>query len=68
MVKDMLTNVKSVCEHPQNESSCLSNVLLTNVKARTYIPVMKRPTCNSLEDKIKHFAKRKKFKKVETNK
>ncbi|XP_018568246.1 tRNA pseudouridine(38/39) synthase [Anoplophora glabripennis] len=36
----------------------LGECLLQGVKSRKYTPIMKRPTCDSLEDKIKHFAKR----------
>lgn len=61
MIKDMLTSIKNESGYRQADT-CLSNVLLQGVKARTYIPVMKRPTCNSLDDKIKHFGKRKKLK------
>lgn len=61
MIKDMLICLKSdyECEGGQ---TCLSNELLPQAKAKTYIPLTKRPTCDSVEDKIKHFVKRKKLK------
>lgn len=59
MVKDMITNLKS--HYGQDVPSCLSIELLQNAKTKAYIPVMKRQTCDSLEDKIKQYVKRKKI-------
>lgn len=60
MVKDMLMSIKN--EYGlKNDSSCLSNILIQEIKAKAHIPLMKRQTCNSLEDKIEHFTKRKKI-------
>lgn len=44
-------------DEDQNEKY-LGECLLQGVKSRKYTPIMKRQTCDSLEDKIKHFAKR----------
>lgn len=59
MIKDMLNNIQS--EYPDSLENCLSENLLPNLRTRNYTPVMKRPTCDSLEDKIKHFTKRKRI-------
>ncbi|KAJ8927470.1 hypothetical protein NQ314_020067 [Rhamnusium bicolor] len=62
MIKEML---KSLNEEYENLRGCktennkyFSECLLQGVKSKKYIPVMKRQTCDSLEDKIKHFSKR----------
>lgn len=60
MLKDILLNLKTEYRLIQNETSCLSQELLQSAKTKTYIPVMKRHTCDSLEQKIKQFTKRKK--------
>ncbi|KAK9687218.1 hypothetical protein QE152_g36592 [Popillia japonica] len=44
-------------------SLCSSNFLLQGVQSKIYVPVMKRQRCESLEDKIKSFTKRKRFKR-----
>lgn len=65
MVKDMLVNLKNEYGIINDELNCLSNQLLPGAKTKIYVPVMKRPTCESLEEKLKHFSKRK---KIEINK
>ncbi|XP_060530616.1 tRNA pseudouridine(38/39) synthase [Cylas formicarius] len=56
MVKDMISNLNDYFpkESPQN----LSQHLLSGVKVKKYIPVLKRQRCDSLETKIKHYSKR----------
>lgn len=60
MIKDMLIHITNEFALEKKDSRCFSNILIQDIKTKTHIPLMKRQTCNSLEDKIKHFAKRKK--------
>nr|CAG4634860.1 EOG090X083V [Alona affinis] len=39
--------------------------LLMGAERKTYIPLLKRPTCESLEERIEHFAKRKRIEVVD---
>ncbi|CAH1159676.1 unnamed protein product [Phaedon cochleariae] len=72
MLKDMLISLKNdlqtVCSNNEDKhEKCLSEHLLPKHSPNNYLPVMKRQTCNSLESKIEHFAKRKRIQIVEGN-
>lgn len=62
MIKEMLRNLNEqhqrIKKNELQNDKYLGECLLQGVKSRKYTPIMKRPTCDSLEDKIKHFAKR----------
>nr|XP_023012293.1 tRNA pseudouridine(38/39) synthase [Leptinotarsa decemlineata] len=65
MVKDMVasleTDRKTLSIDCNKEEKCLSTNLFQKPSSKIYIPLMKRHTCDSLEDKIKHFTKRKRI-------
>lgn len=63
MIKAMLSNLPDT-ENTNFQSDCL----LRGVESKIYTPLMKRLTCESLEEKIKHFTKKQKIEvKKETN-
>nr|XP_022902668.1 tRNA pseudouridine(38/39) synthase isoform X1 [Onthophagus taurus] len=45
----------------EKKKTYFSDFLLQGIKAKNYVPVMKRQKCDSLEDKIKHYTKRKRI-------
>ncbi|KAJ8922599.1 hypothetical protein NQ315_007630 [Exocentrus adspersus] len=61
MVKEMLKILNEEyhqLKQVKQNDKYLGECLLQGTKSRTYIPIMKRKTCDSLDDKIKHFTKR----------
>ncbi|XP_050294650.1 tRNA pseudouridine(38/39) synthase [Anthonomus grandis grandis] len=60
MIKDIINSLTKHQENP-NDLKCLTEYLVGGVKPKTYVPVMKRPKCKSLEDKIQHYSKRKRI-------
>lgn len=63
MLKDMLDNLSSQLDDLQS-IKCPSDYLVEGVKSKKYTPIMKRQKCESLEDKIKHYSKRKRIEVV----
>ncbi|KAG5897914.1 hypothetical protein JTB14_014031 [Gonioctena quinquepunctata] len=65
MVKDMITSLKGeslqIKGEKTEEENCLSSILLQKPSPKIYLPLLERKTCGSLEDKIKHFTKRKRI-------
>ncbi|XP_066150197.1 tRNA pseudouridine(38/39) synthase isoform X2 [Euwallacea fornicatus] len=63
MIRDVISNLLGKLE-VTTEITCLSECLISGAKSKKYIPIMKRKTCESLEDKIQHYSKRKRIKVV----
>lgn len=63
MLKDITENLSGHLANPQT-IKCPSEYLVGGVKAKNYIPLMKRQKCESLEDKIEHYSKRKRIEVV----
>lgn len=59
MIRDMLYDLESLTK--SNDLTLQSNCLLLGVHSTTYRPLLERETCESLESKIKHYQKKKKF-------
>ncbi|CAG9766637.1 unnamed protein product [Ceutorhynchus assimilis] len=60
MIKDIINNLYGKLDN-KDETKCLSEHLVAGVKAKNYVPVMKRQKCESLENKIVHYSKRKRI-------
>ncbi|XP_019874758.1 tRNA pseudouridine(38/39) synthase [Aethina tumida] len=70
MIRHMISSLQSILKTmPQEESDeiCLSEYLMQGIRYKKYIPLMKRQKCESLEEKIKHFAKRKRIEVIKEN-
>nr|CAD7452153.1 unnamed protein product [Timema tahoe] len=62
MVRAMLLDLESSLETPVSEqTSCL----LQGVRSKVYQPLLKRPTCGSLETRIEHYVKRQRLELME---
>ncbi|KAF2884103.1 hypothetical protein ILUMI_22071 [Ignelater luminosus] len=64
MIEYMLHDVEAI--HNSLKSNKIEkpnniNYLLSGVKSKNYIPLMKRQKCESLEDRIEHYVKKKKL-------
>ncbi|KAL0102149.1 hypothetical protein PUN28_018583 [Cardiocondyla obscurior] len=57
MIKNMLTELENFVKCTNFQSDCL----LLGVQSKIYQPLMKRDLCESLENKIKHYEKKRKF-------
>ncbi|XP_057653874.1 tRNA pseudouridine(38/39) synthase isoform X2 [Diorhabda carinulata] len=71
MVRDMIKaieNIKISKKLPVVETKCLSEHLVQHLKTKNYVPLLKRQTCDSLEDKIEHYMKRKRIELIDENK
>lgn len=69
MIADMLSTLKEehqkINDRENNEDfKCFSEYLLQGKQPKKYILLMDRQRCLSLEDKIQHFAKRKRIELV----
>nr|CAG4641791.1 EOG090X083V [Eurycercus lamellatus] len=62
MLKEMLNYLEGLVEF-KVENQAKSLVL--GVESKTYVPLMKRPTCDSLEERVEHYAKRKRIEVIE---
>nr|CAD7428975.1 unnamed protein product [Timema monikensis] len=63
MVRAMLLDLESSLEVPVSEqTSCL----LQGVRSKVYQPLLKRPTCGSLEARIEHYVKRQRLEVMRT--
>nr|CAD7411027.1 unnamed protein product [Timema poppensis] len=63
MVRAMLLDLETSLETPVSEqTSCL----LQGVRSKVYQPLLKRPTCGSLEARIEHYVKRQRLEVMET--
>ncbi|KAL6432625.1 hypothetical protein ACFW04_006224 [Cataglyphis niger] len=65
MIKNMLTKLEDLvsCANTDFQSDCL----LLGVRSKVYQPLMKREMCESLESKIKHYEKKRKFEIIHSN-
>ncbi|XP_029170311.1 tRNA pseudouridine(38/39) synthase [Nylanderia fulva] len=65
MIRNMLTKLENLvdCANTDFQSDCL----LLGVRSKIYQPLMKREMCESLENKIKHYEKKRKFEVVHSN-
>ncbi|KAM0733975.1 tRNA pseudouridine(38/39) synthase [Formica fusca] len=65
MIKNMLTKLEDLinCANTDFQSDCL----LLGVRSKVYQPLMKREMCESLENKIKHYEKKRKFEVIHSN-
>lgn len=63
MMKEMLTEIEAVYEREVNAKSVRSQtaVLLEGSKSRVYQPLMTRVRCSSLENRIAHYAKKRRI-------
>ncbi|CAL7937338.1 unnamed protein product [Xylocopa violacea] len=61
MVEDMLSDLEDGID--REDISCQVDLLLLGVQPKVYQPLMKRATCESLENRIKHFEEHKKKRK-----
>ncbi|CAH0560811.1 unnamed protein product [Brassicogethes aeneus] len=63
MILSLEDNLKTISEKNDKtlEKNCLSEYLIQGVKMKNYIPLMKRQKCKTLEERIKHFTKRKRI-------
>lgn len=62
MLREILHRVEElVDEKIENQTRCL----VSGVKPKVHIPLMKRPKCDSLEERIEHYAKRKRIEIVD---
>ncbi|CAB3233731.1 unnamed protein product [Arctia plantaginis] len=73
MIKDVINELEEQLSVTETEHSsgvrsnkdrvvAYTDCLLQGVKPKVYTPLMKRSTCSSLEDRIEHYAKRRKLK------
>ncbi|XP_014479430.1 PREDICTED: tRNA pseudouridine(38/39) synthase isoform X2 [Dinoponera quadriceps] len=65
MIKSMLSELECMvnCKSTDFQNDCL----LRGAQSRVYQPLMKRDMCKSLENKIKHYEKKRKFEVVHSN-
>ncbi|XP_071555254.1 tRNA pseudouridine(38/39) synthase isoform X1 [Temnothorax nylanderi] len=65
MIKNMLMELENFvnCVSTNFQSDCL----LLGVQSKIYQPLMKREMCESLESKIKHYEKKRKFEVIHSN-
>ncbi|XP_046400237.1 tRNA pseudouridine(38/39) synthase [Ischnura elegans] len=59
MIKQMISELGSGCDDV--DGSELTNCLLKGVRPRSYVPLLQREKCNSLESKIDHYAKKRRI-------
>ncbi|XP_023289103.1 tRNA pseudouridine(38/39) synthase isoform X2 [Orussus abietinus] len=59
MTREMLREMETILDDDEGIRS-QSTCLLQGVQTKVYQPLMKRVTCDSLEDKIQHYAKKRK--------
>ncbi|XP_011684907.1 PREDICTED: tRNA pseudouridine(38/39) synthase [Wasmannia auropunctata] len=64
MIKNMLMKLENCvnCVNTDFQSDCL----LLGVQSKVYQPLMKREMCESLENKIKHYERKRKFEVIHT--
>lgn len=60
MLKDMLLQISNLKKN-ESKTSDLSESLLQGVKSKIYKPIMERQMCESLENRLQHYAKRRKL-------
>ncbi|XP_013782607.2 tRNA pseudouridine(38/39) synthase-like [Limulus polyphemus] len=60
IIKQMLTDLENLRGEHTESISCQIEYLTMGVKPRIYKPLLERPYCESLEDRIQHYAKRQK--------
>ncbi|XP_076257439.1 tRNA pseudouridine(38/39) synthase isoform X2 [Rhynchophorus ferrugineus] len=68
MVEDAICSISTQLKYPKLICKCLTENLLTGVKPKKYVPVLKRQKCESLEDKIHHYSKRNRIEIISKNK
>ncbi|KAB0799640.1 hypothetical protein PPYR_07520 [Photinus pyralis] len=61
MVESMLLDLRKRSGSTVDLSLCQSNYLLNGVRAKKYVPLVQRQKCESLENRIQHFIKRRKL-------
>lgn len=61
MIESMLKDIASLPCMAGTEVLSQCDALLSGPTMRVYKPLMQRPVCDSLEEKVKHFAKRRKI-------
>lgn len=62
MIRSMLDDIASIPCMTGVEVHSQCDSLLSGPSMRVYRPLMERPLCDSLEERVKHFAKRKRIK------
>ncbi|XP_054012629.1 tRNA pseudouridine(38/39) synthase [Hylaeus anthracinus] len=62
MIENMLSDLENSMDH--KDLSFQNDALLIGVQSKIYQPLMKRVTCESLENKIKHYKNKKKRKEM----
>ncbi|XP_071449904.1 tRNA pseudouridine(38/39) synthase [Hetaerina americana] len=60
MVRQMIKELGSE-DADKWDGSELTDCLISGIRHRTYVPLLKRRTCESLEDRIEHFVKKKRL-------
>ncbi|XP_076307098.1 tRNA pseudouridine(38/39) synthase isoform X2 [Tachypleus tridentatus] len=61
IIKQMLTDLENLHGEHTESISCQTEYLTMGAKPRIYKPLLERPHCESLEDRIQHYAKRQKI-------
>lgn len=59
MIRDMLTDLENLQKH--RDTTFQNNCLLLGVHSKVYQPLMERVTCETLENRIKHYKKKGRF-------
>ncbi|XP_034938711.1 tRNA pseudouridine(38/39) synthase [Chelonus insularis] len=67
MIEHMINDLKSNLRNHCDDLNCQADCLIQGVQSKVYQPLMKRVTCESLENRIKHFEKKRKI-EVQSNK
>ncbi|XP_032683103.1 tRNA pseudouridine(38/39) synthase [Odontomachus brunneus] len=65
MIKSMLLELENLVN--RTNTNFQSDCLLLGAQSKVYQPLMKRVTCESLENKIKHYKKKRKFEVVHSD-
>ncbi|XP_011154690.1 tRNA pseudouridine(38/39) synthase isoform X2 [Harpegnathos saltator] len=65
MIKNMLAELENIANSTNNDFQ--SDCLLLGAQSKVYQPLMKREVCESLENKIKHYEKKRKLEVVHSD-
>ncbi|XP_058790728.1 tRNA pseudouridine(38/39) synthase [Phymastichus coffea] len=63
MIKNMLQDLQELTDEKNTNIKYQSNCLLQGVESKVYKPLLERETCESLEDRIEHYAKKRRLEK-----